>query len=121
MLFGLTFKCGGETAQIRVTDAMQLQFRATRNGEWQAWKRADVERGADGSLTEAVMESVTARQAQKLRTPMKITFSGDVTGAVSFDGSGDVSCSLSASAAINAALSSAMDAHIRKYHQGSNS
>ena len=79
----------------------------------QAWKRADVERGADGSLTEAVMECVTARQAQKLRTPMKITFSGDVTGTVSFDGSGDVSCSLSASAAINAA----MDEHVRKYHR----
>ena len=117
MLFGLTFKCSGETAQLRVTDTMQLQFRATKNGEWQAWKRADVERGADGSLTEAVMECVTARQAQKLRTPMKITFSGDVTGTVSFDGSGDVSCSLSASAAINAALSAAMDEHVRKYHR----
>ena len=76
-----------------------------------------VTRGADGSLTEAVMECVTARQAQKLRTPMRITFSGDVTGTVSFDGSGDVSCSLSASAAINAALSAAMDEHVRKYHR----
>lgn len=69
MLFGLTFKCGGETAQIRVTDNMQLQFRATKNGEWQAWKRADVERGADGSLTEAVMECVTARQRKNSEHP----------------------------------------------------
>ena len=119
MLFGLTFKCDGETAQIRVTDSMRLEFRVTKGGEWQAWKRADVERGADGSLAEAVMECVTARQAQKLRAPMKITFSGDVTGAVSFDGSGDVSCSLSASAAINAALSAAIDEHVRTYHRKS--
>lgn len=119
MLFGLTFKCDGETAQIRVTDSMRLEFRVTKGGEWQAWKRADVERGADGSLAEAVMECVTARQAQKFRTPMKITFSGDVTGAVTFDGSGDVSCPLSTSAAINAALSAAIDEHVRTYHRKS--
>ena len=30
MLFGLTFKCDGETAQIRVTDSMRLEFRVTK-------------------------------------------------------------------------------------------
>lgn len=117
MLFGLTFKCGGETAQIRIAENMQLQFRITENGEWKAWKRADVERAADGSLAEAVMESVTAKQAQKLRTPMKITFEGDASGSVTFDGSANVACSLSMNAdVVNRVVDAAMSEHVRRYH-----
>lgn len=120
MLFGLTFKCNGETAQIRITEDMQLQFRITENGEWQAWKRADVERAADGSLAEAVMESVTAKQAQKLRSPMKITFIGGATGSVTFDGSSDVTCSLSVdTGTLTGLVNSALDEHVRKYHRSS--
>ena len=115
MLFGLTFKCDGETAQIRVTDSMQLEFRVTKNGEWQAWKRADVERGADGSLTESVMECETAKQAQKLRVPMKITFEGGATGSVSFDGSSNVSCALSLNG-VEDVVDAALTQHLHKYH-----
>lgn len=117
MLFGLTFKCNGETAQIRIANDLRLEFRITQNGEWQAWKRADVERAADGSLAEAVMESVTAKQAQKLRTPMKITFEGDAAGSVTFDGSSDVTCSLSING-MSDIVNSALDEHVRKYHRG---
>lgn len=117
MLFGLTFKCNGETAQIRIANDLRLEFRITQNGEWQAWKRADVERAADGSLAEAVMESVTAKQAQKLRTPMKITFEGDAAGSVAFDGSANVTCSLSMNAdVVNRAVDSAVSEHVRRYH-----
>ena len=121
MIFGLTFQCGGETAQIRITPESQLHFRITDNGEWLPWKRADVERAADGSLNEAVMECVLARQAQKLQLPMKLVFSGDAAGSVAFDGSEDVSCSLSLQSSVTELIASSITAaiaeHIQRYHR----
>lgn len=69
-----------------------------KGGEFSSWRRLDVTRRADGTLNEKVYEAdraQTADTAGRLRTPIKITFTGDVSGVVAFDGSMNVSCSLS--------------------------
>lgn len=69
-----------------------------QGGEFSQWRRLDVERKANGTLNEKVEEAEraqTADTAGRLRTPIKITFAGDVSGVVAFDGSMNVSCTLS--------------------------
>lgn len=69
-----------------------------KGGEFSRWRRLDVTRRADGTLNEKVYEAdraQTADTAGRLRTPIKISFTGDVNGVVTFDGSMNVSCALS--------------------------
>ncbi len=88
--------------QVRVsTSNQQIWARSAPNGEWTAWRRLDVKRNLDGTLAEEVAEATHAKSADtagRLKYPTKITFSGDVSGSVSFDGSVNVACALSISA-----------------------
>lgn len=71
--------------------------RSAPNGEWTAWRRLDVTRNADGTLAEEVAEATHAKQADtatSLYNPIRLTFNGDVTGNVQFNGSGDTTISL---------------------------
>lgn len=99
MFYGLHFTSdAGVVFQIAVNTAnCHIFCRATRSGGWSPWRRVDVERNADGTLNERVAEATHARRADtaaRLAYPMKWTFTGDVRGEVSFDGSGNVSCGL---------------------------
>lgn len=85
--------------QVRVhTKETEIWARsAPKGGEWTAWRRLDVTRNADGTLAEQVAEATCAKRADtalRLANPIKLTFTGDVTGGVSFDGSGNVTCTL---------------------------
>ena len=72
--------------------------RSAPNGEWTAWRRLDVTRNADGTLAEEVAEATHAKHADKatsLYNPIRLTFNGDVSGSVKFNGSGDTTITLS--------------------------
>lgn len=98
--YGLHFVGDDKTpVQVCVDTRKQRVFaRSCPNGEWTAWRRLDVMRNADGTLAEEVAEATHAKRADaanRLSNPMKITFSGDVSGEVSFDGSVNVTCVVS--------------------------
>lgn len=85
--------------QVRVsTSNQQIWARSAPNGTWTEWRRLDVRRNLDGTLAEEVAEATHAKSADtagRLKYPTRITFLGDVSGSVSFDGSTNVSCALS--------------------------
>ena len=85
--------------QVRIsTSNQQIWARSAPNGEWTEWRRLDVIRNLDGTLAEEVTEATHAKSADaagRLKNHVKITFSGDVSGSVSFDGSASVACALS--------------------------
>lgn len=85
--------------QVRVsTSNQQIWARSAPNGTWTEWRRLDVRRNLDGTLAEEVAEATHAKSADtagRLKYQTRITFSGDVSGSVSFDGSTNVSCALS--------------------------
>ena len=85
--------------QVRIsTSNQQIWARSAPNGEWTEWRRLDVIRNLDGTLAEEVTEATHAKSADtagRLKYQTRITFSGDVSGSVSFDGSTNVSCALS--------------------------
>ena len=85
--------------QVRIsTSNQQICARSAPNGEWTEWRRLDVIRNLDGTLAEEVAEATHAKSADaagRLKNQVKITFSGDVSGSVSFDGSASVACALS--------------------------
>ena len=85
--------------QVRVsTSNQQIWARSAPNGTWTEWRRLDVRRNLDGTLAEEVAEATHAKSADtagRLKYQARITFSGDVSGSVSFDGSTNVSCALS--------------------------
>ena len=85
--------------QVRIsTSNQQIWARSAPNGEWTEWRRLDVIRNLDGTLAEEVTEATHAKSADaagRLKNQVKITFSGDVSGSVSFDGSASVACALS--------------------------
>ena len=85
--------------QVRIsTSNQQIWARSAPNGEWTEWRRLDVIRNLDGTLAEEVTEATHAKSADaagRLKNQVKITFSGDVSGSVSFDGSASVGCVLS--------------------------
>lgn len=85
--------------QVRIsTSNQQIWARSAPNGEWTEWRRLDVIRNLDGTLAEEVTEATHAKSADaagRLKNQVKITFSGDVSGSVSFDGSASVECALS--------------------------
>lgn len=85
--------------QVRVhTKQTEIWARSAPNGEWTPWRRLDVTRNADGTLAEEVAEATHAKRADtalRLTYPMTLTFAGDVSGAVSFDGSVNVTCTVS--------------------------
>ena len=100
--YGLHFYSDDKTPlQVAVDMSKQQVFaRSCPNGEWTAWRRLDVMRNADGTLAEEVAEATHAKRADtagKFARPMKIVFTGDVTGTASFDGSEDISVRLYAS------------------------
>lgn len=69
-----------------------------QGGEFSQWRRLDVDRKANGTLKEKAEEAEraqTADTAGRLRSPIKITFEGAISGVVAFDGSANVSCTLS--------------------------
>jgi hypothetical protein len=85
--------------QVRIsTSNQQIWARSAPNGEWTECRRLDVIRNLDGTLAEEVTEATHAKSADaagRLKNQVKITFSGDVSGSVSFDGSASVACALS--------------------------
>lgn len=95
MYYGLHFTSdSGQVCQLTInTSNCRVFLRATVNGAWQAWRRVDVERNADGTLREKVSESTRAQQADtagRLRVPITLTLTGQAAGAASFDGSQNV-------------------------------
>lgn len=100
MFYGLHFTSdAGVVFQVAVNTAnCHIFCRATKNGAWGAWRRVDVERNSDGTLNERVAEAVHAQRADAAMRwlyAMKLTFSGDVRGEISFDGSRNATCNLS--------------------------
>lgn len=91
--------------QVRVhTKQTEIWARSAPNGEWTPWRRLDVTRNADGTLAEEVAEATHAKRADtalRLTYPMTVTFTGDVSGAVSFDGSVNVTCAVSIPGLVN--------------------
>lgn len=86
--------------QVRVnTKKTEIWARSAPNGgEWTRWRRLDVTRNDDGTLAEEVAEATHAKRADtalQLTYPMTLTFTGDVSGKVRFDGSVNVTCSVS--------------------------
>jgi len=108
-IFGIIFSnASGESAELGIESGTNhLYARTTTDGNWSAWVRVDARRKASGALDESVWETEEAKRAQtamRLSHPMTMRFEGDVLGSVSFDGSGDVTCSLK-SAGLNSAQS----------------
>lgn len=97
--YGLHF-VGADNVPVQVrinTRDLQIWARSAPNGSWNEWRRLDVPRNSDGTLTAGVSEATQAKSsdsAGRLKYPFKITFTGDATGSLSTDGSGDVSCAL---------------------------
>lgn len=98
--YGLHF-VGADNVPVQVrinTRDLQIWARSAPNGSWNEWRRLDVTRNTDGTLTAGVSEATQAKSsdiAGRLKYPFRITFTGDVSGSLSTDGSGDVSCELS--------------------------
>ena len=114
--YGLHF-VGADNVPVQVrinTRDLQIWARSAPNGSWNEWRRLDVTRNADGTLTAGVSEATQAQSsdsAGRLKYPFKVTFTGDATGSFSTDGSGDVSCALSIPALSNlSSLSSRVSA-----------
>lgn len=98
--YGLHFTGSDHTPlQVRVdTRTQQVFARSCPNGQWTSWRRLDVLRNADGTLAEEVEEATHAKKADsagRWTWPMRLTFTGDVTGQVMFDGSANKSVKLS--------------------------
>lgn len=97
MYYGLQFNTSaGEAMQVVINTAgLQVYARSTSGGVYGEWKYicgpgAD---GADGTL-EADKAKV-AETAYRLASPVRIRFTGDVSGETSFDGSQSVDIPLS--------------------------
>ena len=101
MYYGLNFASSmGESIQLIVDiDSLVVEARSTIGGEWQPWRRLDTQRNADGSLAEAVASTISAQRADRadrFSTPVKVNFTGDVSGTLEFDGSSqEITCNLS--------------------------
>lgn len=134
-IFGIIFSNGaGESAELAIeAGTNKLYLRTTNGGQWSTWVRVDAQRKATGELDETVWESQEAKRADianKLATPVSITFTGGAKGSVSFDGSqASLTCDLNVDDAINAALnaqsgdtnvqkmiSDAISSHVREWH-----
>jgi hypothetical protein len=119
IVFGLDFKNNsGEAMQFAVdTDTEHVKIRVTKNGQWTTWQRIDVKRKASGELDETVFEAKRAETADKFSTPVRLNFSGAVSGSLIFDGSTkDMNVNLSVGAAVSNAISSAISSHVSQYH-----
>lgn len=122
MLLGIVVNNASEKMEMAVDNKTgHVKIRFTDKGAWSAWQRIDVKRkgNADnGELDEAVYEATTSKTAQtakRLAAPVTITFGGDVSGAVSFDGSSEkVSCNISG---VKSAVDVALADHVSKYHK----
>lgn len=118
LYYGLHFTSDDRVpVQVRVDTSTQAVWARTapRGGAWTEWRRLDVMRNPDGSLNERIAEAVHAQRADtagRFAKAMKLRVTGDATGTVSFDGSGDVTLSLNiaALAAIHSRLD-ALEAH----------
>lgn len=98
--YGLHFVGDDKTpVQVCVDTRLQRVFaRSCPNGEWTEWRRLDVMRNADGTLAEQVTEATHAKSADtagRLKVPVRLIFTGDVSGEVRLDGSQDVVVRLS--------------------------
>jgi hypothetical protein len=93
MLYGLNFSSDtGDVIQVNldVSDCAVIARASVNGGEWSPLRRLDVRRFGDGTLDETVNSTVNAQRADKadrLSQPVKITFTGDVSGTLEFDGS----------------------------------
>ena len=92
MYYGLNFSSDmGESIQLIVDlESLAVEARSTTGGEWREWRRLDTRRNADGSLNETVAGAISAQYAEradKFSQPVKVTFTGDISGALEFDGS----------------------------------
>lgn len=94
MFYGLQFNTsGGESMQVVINTALQVYARASSGGIFGEWKYVCGPGEGDGALE--VEKATVAEKAYRLASPMTITFAGDAQGAVSFDGSGNVTATLS--------------------------
>ncbi|MFR8275763.1 MAG: hypothetical protein ACLU98_05275 [Desulfovibrio fairfieldensis] len=122
MLLGIVVNNASEKMELAVdNETGHVKIRFTDKGAWSAWQRIDVKRkgNADnGELDEAVYEATTAKTAQtakKLASPITISFSGDVSGTVSFDGGSEkATCNISG---VTSAINAAMASHVERYHR----
>ena len=100
LYYGLHFTSDDRVpVQVRVDTSTQAVWARTapRGGAWTEWRRLDVMRNADGSLKESIAEATHAKRADtagRLTKAMKLKVTGDATGTVSLDGSGDVTLAL---------------------------
>ena len=119
-VFGIIFSnATGESAELAIeSGTLHVLVRATSGGMWSEWKRIDISRSLTGELEGTVQEAATARMAhaaRKLATPVRISFTGDIAGAVSFDGTApDVKCQVSG---VTSAIDAAIAAHEEHYHR----
>lgn len=105
------------------SDQNIVKVRTSHQGAWSPWMRIDVHRkgNADyGELDAVVYEASvaktakTSQAAQSLASPVTITFTGDISGSVSFDGAKpSVQCQVSG---VASAIEAAIAAHVSKYH-----
>lgn len=108
------------------SDQNIIKVRTTHQGAWSPWMRIDVHRkGNDdhGELDARVYEASVAKSAQtaqsanQLSSPVTITFTGDVSGSFSFDGTKpSVQCQVSG---VASAIQKAVAAHVDQYHKTS--
>lgn len=92
MIFGLSFTNDSkQQAQFSIDVAKKrLWFRANNGAGWTDWKRADVDRNSDGSLSEVAENAIKADRALKADAftyPVTVTFTGGVSGSMVIDGS----------------------------------
>lgn len=102
MYYGLTFSSGGESLQVVMnTSGLRFYARASNGGAFGPWKLVCGGDGEDGGSGEGsdsgttVARADVANKAYKLASPITISFRGDVTGDVTFDGSTNVVANLS--------------------------
>lgn len=94
MFYGLQFNTSeGESMQVVINTALQVYARASSGGIFGEWKYVCGPGEGNGALE--VEKATVAEKAYRLASPMTITFAGDAQGAVSFDGSGNVTATLS--------------------------
>ena len=119
MIFGLDFKNDtGEAMQFAVnSETEEVLVRVTRGGTWRPWRRIDVKRTASGELDETVGAAKRAETADRFTHPVRLSFSGAVTGTASLDGATrELTINLSIGQAIHNAISSAIAAHVNSHH-----
>ena len=95
MFYGLQFNTSaGESMQVVINSSnLQVYARATSGGVFGEWEPICGPSGGGGALE--AEKAAVAEKAYRLASPMAITFTGDVQGSVSFDGSRNVNAALS--------------------------